>query len=75
MTDPPDLPNKRLLRVDEVANFFSVTERTIRLWITHGYLETEKIIGTVRILRDSVLKCRIKVKRNIKVYNENPKIT
>lgn len=52
------LPEKELLRVDEVADYFSVTERTIRLWIEHKHLEFEKIVGTIRIPRESVLKCR-----------------
>lgn len=53
-----ELPKKELLRVDEVAEYFSVTERTIRLWLEHGHLAAEKIVGTVRVTRDSVLKCR-----------------
>jgi len=52
------LPDKELLRVDEVARYFSVTEKTIRLWIEHGHLIAEKIVGIVRIPRESVLKCR-----------------
>ncbi|MDD5775513.1 MAG: helix-turn-helix domain-containing protein [Candidatus Omnitrophica bacterium] len=55
------LPEKELLRVDEVADFFSVTERTIRGWIESGRLEAEKIVGTVRIKRESVEKCRLKI--------------
>lgn len=53
-----ELPKKELLRVDEVANFFSVTDRCIRLWIEHGHLTAEKIVGSIRITRDSVLRCR-----------------
>ena len=55
-----DLPVKPLLRVDEVAIYFDVTERTIRLWIEHGHLEAKKIVGTIRIPRESVEKCSIK---------------
>ena len=58
-----NLPNKELLRVNEVAAYFSVTERTVRLWIEHGDLIAEKIIGTVRIPREAVLNCRVKLKR------------
>jgi excisionase family DNA binding protein len=43
------------LRVEEVADYFSVTDRTIRLWIEHGHLESVKKVGTVRITRESVL--------------------
>ena len=53
------LPDKELLRVEEVADFFSVTKKTIYLWIDHHHLKAEKIAGSVvRITRDSVLKCR-----------------
>ncbi len=54
-----DLPNKELLRVEEVADYFSVTKKTIYLWIDHDHLKAEKIAGSVvRITRESVLKCR-----------------
>ena len=57
-----ELPKKELLRVDEVAEYFSVTDRCIRLWIEHGHLKSEKIVGSVRITRDSVLNCRFSKK-------------
>jgi excisionase family DNA binding protein len=54
-----DLPNKELLRVEEVAEYFSVTKKTIYLWIEHGHLDADKIAGSViRITRTSVMKCR-----------------
>lgn len=54
------LPEKELLRVDEVAEYFSVTSRTIYLWIDHGHLKAEKTpTNTLRITRESVLKCRL----------------
>jgi len=53
-----ELPQKELLRVDEAASYFSVTERTIRLWAEHGHLEAVKIVGSIRITRESALKCR-----------------
>ena len=49
-----ELPNRKLLRVDEVAQFFSVSERTIRLWVDHGLLRAGKMRGTTRIFRESV---------------------
>lgn len=55
-----DLPKKPMLRVDEVANYFDVTERTVRLWIEHGHLEAHKIVGTIRITRASVQKCAVR---------------
>jgi len=54
-----DLPNKPLLRVDECATYFDVHRSTIYLWINHGILEAEKIRGTIRIPRDSILACRM----------------
>ena len=54
------LANKDLFRVDEVAAYFSVEDRTIRLWIQHGHLESEKLAsGTIRITKKSILKCRM----------------
>lgn len=56
--DDPLLPKKSLFRVDEVAAYFSVTDRTVRLWIEHGHLQSEMIVGSVRISRASILRCR-----------------
>jgi excisionase family DNA binding protein len=55
------LPDKELLRVEEVANYFSVTNRTIYLWIEHGHLEAERTVmgRSIRITRESALKCRL----------------
>ncbi len=63
--DQSTLPKKDLFRIDEVADYFSVTERTIRLWIDHGHLKTTEKAGIVRILRGSILKCRILDKREV----------
>jgi len=52
------LPNKELLRPDEVARYFSVTERTVRLWCEHGHLESVKVARTMRVTRESVVACR-----------------
>lgn len=51
------LPKKELFRIDEVATFASVTDRCIRLWIEHGHLEAVKIVGGVRVKRDSIIRC------------------
>lgn len=62
MTELPKddlLPKKSLFTVVEVAQYFSVTERTIRLWVEHGHLKCEKIVGIMRIPRESILMCRI----------------
>lgn len=54
-----DLPQKPLLRVDEVATYFDVTEKTIYLWIDHGLLDAEKYKRVIRITRESILKFRL----------------
>jgi len=56
------LPDKQLFRVDEVANYFDVEERTIRLWIEHGKLGATRIAGsTIRVSREAMQKCTLKV--------------
>jgi len=59
-----DLPQKPLLRVDEVASYFDVTNRTIYLWIDHGLLEAEKYKGIIRIPRGSIVNFRLAAKIN-----------
>lgn len=54
------LPRKDLLRIDEVADYFSVEDQTIRLWIAHGHLIAEKHRGTLRVRRQSVVDCRMR---------------
>lgn len=54
------LPDKALLRVDEVADWFSVTDRTVYLWIENGHLEASRTPGSsIRITHESVVKCRL----------------
>ena len=60
--DDPLLIRKSLFRIDEVAAYFGVTDRCIRLWIEHGHLEKEMIVGSIRISRDSILRCRFRKK-------------
>ncbi len=51
------LPDKALLRPDEVAIYFSVSVSTIYRWIDTGELDAVKIgRGSVRIPRESVDK-------------------
>ena len=59
-----DLPQKPLLRVDEVATYFDVTNRTIYLWIDHGLLQAEKYNGIIRIPRDSIKNFRLASRMN-----------
>ena len=58
--DDENLPKKSLFRIDEVAEYLSVSDRTIRLWIDHGHFQVEKLHGTLRITRESILSFRLK---------------
>jgi len=57
-----NLPEKALLRVDEVAQYFDVTRATVYLWIDHGLIEAEKYRGVIRISQESVDNFRLKSK-------------
>jgi excisionase family DNA binding protein len=52
------LPDKKLLRPDEVARFWSVSVKTVYRWIDIGILDAVKKGGTVRIDRESAEKGR-----------------
>lgn len=53
------LPNKPTFRVSEVAWYYSVTERTVYLWIEHGHLKTIKTPrGQYRVTKESLDNCR-----------------
>lgn len=55
------LPNPVLLRVEEVAHYFDVTERTVYLWVQHGHLvKVETPGGQIRITKESVEKCKFR---------------
>ena len=45
------LPEKELLRPEEVAAFWSVSVKTIYRWIDLGIIPAEKKGGTVRVRR------------------------
>ena len=45
---------KSLLRIDEVATYLNVTDRTVRSWIKHGDILSIKIVGTIRISWESL---------------------
>jgi excisionase family DNA binding protein len=53
------LPEKNLLRPAEVAEYFSVTKRTVYLWIAEKKLDTELTPGgSLRIKRESILRSK-----------------
>lgn len=53
------LPNKELLRPDEVAVYFSVSVKTIYRWIDEGKLEAVKVAERItRIERKAALKLK-----------------
>jgi excisionase family DNA binding protein len=49
-----DLPEKKYLRPDEVAAFWSVSVKTIYRWVDMGVLEAVKVGGCLRVSRDAV---------------------
>lgn len=61
--------NKNNFRVDEVAEYFSVTERTIRLWIKNGFLKSVGVKTRRRINREAILELR-KRSRNYKIISK-----
>jgi len=50
------LPDKELLRPDEVADFWSVSVKTIYRWIDLGIIPGVKKGGTVRVPRPDAEK-------------------
>jgi len=58
--DLSGLPKRDLFRINEVADYFSVSDRTIRLWIAHGHFQIEKLRGTIWVPRSSILKFRLR---------------
>ena len=55
-TDYSDLPFKTLLRPDEVAQFLSVSLKTVYRWYRAGVLDGTKVNRSLRIYRESVLR-------------------
>jgi excisionase family DNA binding protein len=53
------LIEKDFFRIDEVAEYFLVSDRTIMRWIEHGHLSSMKLNNVTRIPYQSVLKCKI----------------
>ena len=55
-TEFHDLPQKTLLRPDEVAIFLSVSLKTVYRWYRSGLIDGTKVKRSLRIYRDSVLR-------------------
>ena len=53
-----DLPNKALLRPDEVAAYYSVDVRTVYLWIEEGIIQNAIRVTkkTIRIPREEAIR-------------------
>lgn len=51
-----DLPDKDLLRPDEVAKFWRVSVKTVYRWIDIGIMPGVKKGGTLRIAREDAEK-------------------
>jgi excisionase family DNA binding protein len=53
-----NLPNKALLRPDEVADYFSVDVRTVYLWIEEGIIQNAIRVTkkTIRIPREEAIR-------------------
>ncbi len=50
-----ELPNKTFFRVDEVADIFQVSIRTIRRMIDSEELPVIRLRGAVRVSRDAII--------------------
>lgn len=55
-----NLPEKELLRPDEVAKYFSVSLRTVYDWIDSGRIDAVRIAGAklLRIRRETVIEAQ-----------------
>ena len=50
-----DMPNRKILKPTEVAALLSVSAKTVYRWCDMGLIESVKLNGSVRVLRDSVV--------------------
>ena len=66
MTHPTHLPNKPLLRIDEVAGYVDVSPRTVRNWIKYNKVRWIKVGGTYRVYRESVIEREKKSAESVK---------
>ena len=49
------IPNRQLLRIDEVASFFQITKTTVYNWYEDDKIKGTKINGILRIYRQSII--------------------
>jgi len=47
---------ERLYTIAELAEYFSVTERTIHIWISEGKIKTVKVGRLIRIMESELKK-------------------
>ena len=60
-TEPVELPYRPLYRISDVAAYYDVSERTVRLWVEHGHLKVvQKPGGQLRITQESLESCGIR---------------
>lgn len=56
MDDTPEIPNKTLLRVDEVADLFRVSQQSVYNWVKRGDLPCVRRLGQpIRFRRTDIL--------------------
>jgi len=53
---PIDLPLKKTFRPDEIAAFLSLSRRTVYRWIERGDLPSFRASGSIRVLREDLIK-------------------
>ena len=53
-------PKEKLLRIDEVARIFGLTESCVKLWVQNGHLVSVNVGGIRMITNSSVLTCPFK---------------
>ena len=51
-----ELPKKKYVRPDEVADYLYISKSTVYVWCQNGSLESSKMNGVLRITRDSVIE-------------------
>lgn len=60
VTESTDLPKKVHFRIDEIAKYFDVEERTVYNWCATGKLKSFKVGGTVRVKRIWIIDFEMK---------------